>query len=433
MAITKESAKLRIPAYILALKEPQLAALWTSQVLSAVGDQLYMLAAMWIAVHRFGAQAGYVAAAIGIGRISFGLIGGVIADRQSHKHILIVSDIMRFFAVLPLPLIASGGTIELWHLVVAGAIIGAGEAFFDPALQSSLPTITSSQAQLEAMTGLLDLTQRLARAIVPGLTGLLIAIMQITQFFTIDAISFLISVLTILSLGSKLSWHCPTNERSHAQAWQGMLPELIDGFRAVGKHRALRYALCNTLIQSVLWGTIFTVGIPTLVKHAFQDKVANYGLLVAAWGTGSVIGNVLCANLRVKSTWFNAFVGVAVWGLGFVMLGLCRNIETAAASAIFGAIGSAFGDLLMIRLIMKEVPANMLGRIISLRGLVMSGGNALGLLFAATLFELASPFTIIASSGAITFLLSSVGAIKYARYVFGTARASPLDPGSSCA
>lgn len=434
MAIDREPVKSRVPAYFVALKEPHLAALWASQVLSAVGDQLYMLAAMWIAVHRFGNQAGCVAAAIGIGRIALGLLGGIISDRHSRKHILVWADLMRFFAVLPLPIISCSGAIELWHLVIAGAVIGAGEAFFDPALQSSLLEITTSQEQREAMTGLLDLTQRLARAIGPGLAGLLIAIIPITQFFTIDAISFLISVLTILLLGQRRAWQTAPMQNSAAHASQGMWTDLIDGFRAASDNRALRYALCNTLIQSVLWGIVFTVGIPTLVKNSFADNVINYGFLVGAWGTGSVLGNVLCANLRVKSTWFNAFAGVAVWGLGFVMLGFSKNIELAAGCAVLGAIGSAFGDLLMLKLIMKEVPANMLGKIISLRGMVMSGGNALGLLFSASVLELAPAHSIISISGTITFLLSSIGASRYARYrrsVFGAKQ--QLDIGSELA
>lgn len=82
--------------YLVALRERSLASLWGSQVLSSVGDELYMLAAMWIAVERFGSQAAYVAAAIGITEITFGLLGGLVADRFNRRWVMIVSDVVRF-------------------------------------------------------------------------------------------------------------------------------------------------------------------------------------------------------------------------------------------------------------------------------------------------------------------------------------------------
>lgn len=403
--------------YAAALKEPPLAALWLSQVLSGVGDQLYMMAAMWIAVERFGSQAGYVAAAIGIGRITFGLFGGIIADRHSRKQILILSDLLRFLAVLPLPIIACGGQIELWHLVVTGAIMGSMGAFFDPALQSALPSITSSQTVLEAMTGLMDLTQRLARAVGPGLTGVLVAMMPITQFFTIEAVSFLVSALTIMAIGARLTWDREqVKMRIGHYSLQGVMRDLTDGFKAAGDNKALRYCLVNLIVQAGLWGIAFTVGIPILVKQIFADNVANYGYLVAAYGVGSVLGNVLCANLHVKSNWFNVFVADCICGIGFVLLAFSKNIQFAELCAVVAAIGGAAGDLLMLNVILKEVQAGVLGKIMSLRMMVLGGGHAFGLLFAAPAFKLGPALTIISACGAVMALFSIFGAVVYAKY-----------------
>jgi MFS family permease len=405
--------------YVAALKEPPLTALWLSQVLSGIGDQLYMLAAMWIAVERFGSQAGYVAAAIGVGRITFGLFGGVIADRHSRKQILVLSDLIRFFAVLPLPIIASRGSIEIWHLVVTGAIMGSMGAFFDPALQSALPSITTSQMALEAMTGLMDLTQRLARALGPGLTGLLVAVMPITQFFTIESISFLISALTILAIGARLTWN-----RDQAKvpighySLQRVMRDLADGFKAAGDNRALCYCLFNLIVQAGLWGIAFTVGIPILVKQVYSDNVANYGYLVAAYGVGSVLGNVLCANLHVRSTWFNVFAADAICGIGFVLLAFSHNIQFAELCAVIAAIGGAAGDLLMLNVILKEVRGGVLGKIMSLRMMVLGGGHALGLMVAAPVFECGPALTIISSCGAIMTMFSILGAVFYAKHSY---------------
>jgi MFS family permease len=390
--------------------------LWVSQVLSGIGDQLYMLAAMWIAVERFGNQAGYVAAAIGIGRITFGLFGGIIADRFDRRRVMVVSDIVRFLAVAPLPFIACNGTIHLWHLVTAGALMGAFGAFFDPALQASLPSITRSQSSLEAMTGLMDLTQRLARAIGPALTGLLVAIMPITQFFTIEAFSFLISALTILMLGSRLTWAKEQKNFAPYHSVQDLFKDVSEGFNYAAKDQALTYCLFSLAFLGGLWGIAFTVGMPILVKQSFGNDVVLYGYLVAAYGVGSVLGNVLCANLHVRSSWVNVFGGDVLCGSGFILIALGNSVQSAVLGSILAAIGGAAGDLLLLNLIMKDVPSNLLGKMMSLRMMVLSGGYAMGLIVAAPFFKITSTCTVIAWCGALMVLTCGFGAIRFASY-----------------
>jgi DHA3 family macrolide efflux protein-like MFS transporter len=402
--------------YVIALREPPLAALWVSQVLSGIGDQLYMLAAMWIAVERFGNQAGYVAAAIGIGKISFGLLGGMIADRFDRRRVMIVSDVVRFLAVAPLAFIACSGTIHLWHLIIAGALMGAFGAFFDPALQASLPSITRSQSSLEAMTGLMDLTQRLARAIGPALTGVLVAIMPITQFFTIEALSFLLSALTIVYLGTRLTWEKDKKTFAPYHSIQDLFKDVSEGFSYAAKDKALTYCLFSLAFLGALWGMAFTVGFPILVKQSFGNDVVLYGYLVASYGAGNVLGNVLCANLHVRSSWVNVFGGDVLCGLGFILVVVGNSVLSAIAGSALAAIGGASADLLLLNLIMKEVPSNLLGKMMSLRMMVLSGGYSLGLIVAAPFFKLASAYTVIAWCGALMVLTCGYGVIRFANY-----------------
>jgi MFS family permease len=401
--------------YLEALREPPLAALWASQVLSGVGDQLYLLAAMWIAVDRFGSKAAYVAAAIGIARISFGLLGGTVADRFDRRRVMIVSDVVRFLAVAPLPIIAAYGTIQFWHLIVTGALMGAFGSFFDPALQASLPSITRSRSVLEAMTGLMDLTGRLARAIGPSLTGFLITLMPITHFFTIESLSFLISAATILTIGSRLTWSQKQPDKGQYNGLKDLFKDVTEGFSYAAKNEALFFCLINLALVCGLWGIAYTVGVPILVKQSFSDNVANYGYIVGAYGAGSVLGNVACANLHVRSSWFNVFAGDAICGLGFVMIAFSHSLQLAALGAAFASIGGAVSDLLLLNLLLAEVPSNLLGKTIALRMMVFAGGHALGLIGAAAIFTLAAPGTIIACCGSLMFLSSAYGAIRFAK------------------
>jgi hypothetical protein len=72
--------------------------------------------------------------------------------------------------------------------------------------------------------------------------------------------------------------------------------------------------------------------------------------------------------------------------------------------------------LLLLNLLMKDVPSNLLGKLMSLRMMVLSGGYSLGLIFAAPFFKIASAYTVIAWCGVLMVLTCGYGAIRFANY-----------------
>src|SRR5579871_6199336 len=123
--------------FLKVLRQRQMALLWSSQVLSAIGDYLYSIAVIWIAVKVAGSAAGIVAAAQAGSALLFGLLGGVYADRWNRRKTMMIVDLARAAAVGVLPGLALTGTLRLWHLVIVAVIVGSLGALFDPALQAS--------------------------------------------------------------------------------------------------------------------------------------------------------------------------------------------------------------------------------------------------------------------------------------------------------
>src|SRR5579883_2481097 len=196
------------------LRRRHLAVLWLSQVLSAVGDNLYAIAVVWTAVQVAGSGAGLVVAAQSLAGLVFGLLGGVFADRWDRRLTMTLVDLLRAAAVATLPLLAWIGALRLWQMALVAVVIGGLGALFDPALQASLPALTGDMATLQATNGLMDITRRLARALGPSLVGVLVALLPVPQFFTLDAVSFLISAGAVYSLGRRYNWR--PRRSSHA-------------------------------------------------------------------------------------------------------------------------------------------------------------------------------------------------------------------------
>lgn len=400
--------------FLKALRLPQIALLWVSQVLSATGDYFYTLAVMWIAVKTSGSAAGLVAGAGALAMITFGLFGGVFADRWNRRITMVVVDLVRAAAVLVLPLLALSGRLQFWHLVAVEVIISSLGALFDPALQASLPALTGDTRTLQATNGLMDITRRLARALGPSMAGLLIAFLPLAHFFTLDAVSFAISALAVFALGSRFAWQA---SRSKAQRRQGgiknLLQEVAGGIRLVRGHRPLFWSLLAICLSNFVWSIAFVVGVPLLVARGLGNSIGAYGLIVGAYGVGNVLSNLVIGSLNIKRRVLMVFLGKGVLGLGFLLLGLSTTVPMALLASALAAIGGPMGDIMILTMLQTELPADQVGKAYSLRMVLENAGASLGLLLAVPFFQLASVPLGIALSATLLLLTSAAGLLYF--------------------
>ena len=170
------------------------ALLWGGLSLSAIGDQLYVVALAWIATGVFGAAAGYLSAFQALVVIGVAVLGGGWADRHPPLAAMMVADLARAAILLVAVAISiptgSPGAVGLAAVVL---VLATGQAVFQPALQSTLPGLVREPRLLPAANGLFDGTERSARLLGPGLVVLLAGTIAPIQFLTIDAATFLAS------------------------------------------------------------------------------------------------------------------------------------------------------------------------------------------------------------------------------------------------
>ncbi|HEX8983338.1 MAG TPA: MFS transporter [Ktedonobacterales bacterium] len=399
--------------FLRVLLQRHLAILWTSQVLSAMGDYFYAIAVLWIAVRVAGSAAGFVAAAETGASFVFGLLGGVYADRWNRRHMMIVADLLRGAAVLTLPFLARTGTLPLWYLVGVAIVLGGLGSFFDPALQASLPALAGDARTLQATNGLMDMTRRLARAIGPSLAGLLVAFLPLEQFFTLDAVSFGVSALAIFILGARYAWK-PERAATPAQTGvRGIVREIGSALRLVRSRAELTWALIGQCLINLLWALAFTLGAPILAAHNLGHSVGAYGLIVGAYGVGNVASNVVVSNLRVRRPLVWLFGGKVVLGMGFLLLAAAPSLPVALLGSALAATGGPMGDIPLLTMIQLDLPPTQLGKIFSLLETLVHGGMLVGTLLAVPLFARFDARLVI---GGCALLMTAMGVAGLARF-----------------
>src|SRR4051794_30802765 len=150
--------------------------LFAGQALSVVGDRM-MAVAIAFAVLAIGdaTDLGIVLAASGIPFALFAVVGGVLSDRVGRRRTMIASDVIRTICQAAVAALLLTGTAEIWMLVVASAVYGAGAAIFMPALMGLIPQ-TVPPDRLQEANALLGFTRRAANVAGPAGAGVGLAL-----------------------------------------------------------------------------------------------------------------------------------------------------------------------------------------------------------------------------------------------------------------
>lgn len=137
----------------LPLRSAPVALLWSGLSLSAIGDQLYIVALTWIAVGVLGANAGYLWVLQALALLLAALGIGAWADQRDRRWSMIEADLVRAAVLL--------GVVGFWlitgaastlQLVAAVVVLAVGQAVFRPALQVLLPPLVPDAHLLPAAT-----------------------------------------------------------------------------------------------------------------------------------------------------------------------------------------------------------------------------------------------------------------------------------------
>jgi hypothetical protein len=365
------------------LRQRDFRLLWMGELISLLGDQFYLIALPWLVLQLTGdgLAVGTVLALAGIPRALFMLVGGVLTDRFSPRYVMLTSNLARLVLVALLAMLVFTGTIELWMLNLMALAFGLIDAFFYPAHSAIVPRIIG-KIQLQTANAIMQGTMQLSLFAGPALAGYLIALLGsgdiktsaagLALAFAIDALTFLVSAVTLWWLGDGEFYP----EQVEPEQKEDMLQAISVGLRAAWNDAALRaffilIALSNFLVN----GPIF-VGIPVLADGRFAEGAAAFGVIMSAYGGGSLLGTLLAALLpRPPARNMGLVLGV-IWsglGLGVLFLGLASTTAAAAATTFAMGMAQGYVVVLFITWLQRRTSELMMGRMMSLLMLASAG------------------------------------------------------------
>jgi predicted MFS family arabinose efflux permease len=278
--------------------------------------------------------------------------------------------------------------------------MGCAIAVAIPAFASLIPDLVPHDDLAAAVT-LNGISINLARALGPALAGLVLALTTASVLFALLAAA--LAAMALLLLATPRSAGTPPAERD--DGWAAAMRAGVRFARSSDDLRAvLARGFAFVVPASALWAML-----PAVAVHRLELEPAAFGGILAALGSGAVLGAQMLPWLRARLGLDRLVsLGTAYGAVNLVLLSVIDSTALAVVSLVVA--GAAWNAVLssLNTAAQLAAPAWVRGRALSINQLVFAAGMAAGSAAWGMIAEAAGLATALVAAGAV--LLASLGA-----------------------
>jgi len=318
-----------------------------------------VLASLPFAVLSIGGsinQVGLALAVQGVVLAALLLFGGAIADRVSRRSVVVAADLLRFGSQAALAVLLIAGTAELWQLLVAQAVLGAGMAFFMPAMNGLVPQAVPAE-RLQQANALRGIAASAAAVVGPAIAAVALASAEPGWAFGIDALTFLVSAALVAGL------RLPAGDHAEDGA-QSVLADVIEGWAEFRRRTWLWVIVAKSaLLNALVFAPFFVFG-PTVAADSLGGPGA-WAIILAAMGLGELLGGLIAMSWRPARPLVAATLVIGLWTAPLLLLATLAPVGLVAAGAAAAGGALAVSAALWETALQSRVPTTMRSRLSS--------------------------------------------------------------------
>ena len=324
---------------------------------SCLGTGLAYVALPLLAYDRFG-TAWAVAAVLApdlLPAVVLGPLLGALVDRVGWQACAALADLVRCVAFVGL---LSAHSLPL--MIAAACLAGVGTAMFAPSALAGLSRLSPALRRPAAM-GLFGALDDLGLTVGPALAGLLLAVTAPAALMGVNAATFAISALLLLTLRPAREGGTPA-----ARPRRSLLSEARAGIRALAGRADIR-TLLGSSTATVFCVGVTNVGEVVLARSVFGVGGSGLAALMTAGGVGTVLGS-LAARFEQPWQWRRAYlVGLTCMGGELLGCGLLPSFWLVLPMFAVGGFGNGLA-LVHDRLLLSHAAEESLhGRLFALQ------------------------------------------------------------------
>lgn len=347
--------------------------LWLAQIISELGDWLYVVVIYTLLLERTGsAKAVAVAFVLQVlPQVFVAPTAGIVNDRASRKQVMIAADLARAAIVLAMLVASRAQSLPfLYALLFLETVMWA---FFEPARTAAVPNITA-EGELVTANALSSMTWSFNLALGSGLGGILAVYLGRDAVFVLDSLSFLASALLIRTMRFEekhLAGAGPLRARDlvdFSPAAEGM--KYVAGDKRLLALMLVKAGLGLLAVQWVLAPVFGERVFPVTAPHLGPARGAMLAMstLMAARGVGSLLGPYFggfWAGQSRRRLRLGILLGFLFASLGYLGLGVAPSLALACLAMLVTNAGTSIGWVFSTTLLQQLTDDRFRGRVFS--------------------------------------------------------------------
>ena len=361
IAATSAFAPFRWPAFRM---------IWVANLVSALGSMIQSIAAAWLMTDLTDSHllVALVQASIVIPVLFIGVFAGVLADNYDRRKVMLGANLGMAAVSAVLAALAWLEVVAPWSLLLMTLLIGCGFALNGPAWQASV-RLQVPHEDLPQAISLNSIAFNMARSVGPAIGGVLLSLSGPKLAFTVNALSYTLMIAVLLR------WRPRATGRRDKHA---VFPAIGAALRFCANSSPIRRVLARGFAFG-LGATAYQALIPLVVREQVGGNETDFGLVLGAFGVGSVL-TALCIGPARRRLGPETIVSgaMAVSALSLAGLAWSASVPQAMAASLFAG-GGQVAALTSLNVSMQlRSPEEILGRCLAIFQALAFGGFAVG-------------------------------------------------------
>jgi MFS family permease len=317
-------------------------------------------------------------AAAGVCRWAPGLLlasyGGVIADRYERVTVLVVSALASavLMAGMAIVVAVDGPVVLLLAFLALSAVVLTP---YRPAAGALTPE-TVGEDDLVAANSIFSALENLVVVLGPGIGGLLLLTGRPVIGVAINAASFVVAAVLV----ARLRVRSTGGGASDGNALQ----QLAVGVRALAAQRTALVIILFCALDSAVYGASTVLYVPLSIK--LGTGPSGYSYLLAGGALGGVLGAGLANWLSGRARLAPVIMGsLCLQALPFALTVLVHSPALACFLQVVSGVGMVIVDVLAITTLQRDLPGQVLSRVLGVFDTLVLAGILLASLAAGIL------------------------------------------------
>lgn len=362
----------QFPPIVRALRNEDYRLFWGGCLLSNVGTWMQNVAQGWLVLELSNSSfwLGMVGFAASFPFLLFTLLGGVIADRVSKRHLLIAAQTGQMILAFVLAGLTYFKVITIDQLALIAFLVGISNAIGAPAYQAMVPRLVPPE-DLQNAIALNSAQFNLSRIIGPTFGGYAMAWFGMAGNFFLNGVSF----LAVLWPLHRMRYPVEKQER-HTSVVQS----LRDGLVYVKRSPQMR-AIVMLIASASLLLLPFITFIPYFAKDVLKVGARGLGFLMACSGIGALAAAALIASFPRIRWRGRVIVFCGLFVMAAVIVFCYSHVFALSAAMSFCEGFGMIISLSTVNVTMQQLSSDeMRGRVMSIYAMSFLGLPPLGCL-----------------------------------------------------